>query len=1782
MANPKYGSSSAGFQDAIARMNAQEQAIAEQEKAEKRLGEAEQSGGRTRGINTKTRADATSVIESQAEALNAAAGAVERETGLLAANTAAWRSNAAARTGATGASARTPAAGVVPPIAATPAAAGRYGATSVGFQDTIAQVDAKLAAAEAAAAVAAQRALQGSAHLNPRLYREPLPQLPPPNQRLLEPGAPSYRPGGPGTYLGRGYDPAEGGGALAPGVPDRTGSSFLAGRQGIVEARTRSIYGETAAIGEYTGVEKDAIATNRAMQASIAGVAGEQVAANSAFRLAAAEQASASQALTRHGALSSEFIQSFVRGEATLKEFGNALTSTIGKFAGWAVAGGLVYGAFEALKKVADGMKETASGVAQLERALPGRVNKREAEEGFRHAATNINVPIREAADAQFFAARAGFSTQKESLKAGEIALEAHKLDEVPIQDATRGLGALHIAFGLNADQINKVFHELNTGQLEFNARLSQSLPQLGRAASAVASAGGNVTEFVAQLVATIGVTGGGGGQGGGTPATLFIREPSNIQKANAAAVLTREGFNPEEGLKNLTEFNRKLGERIRNLPPSAVREGETPVEAKARVTRELAQAIGGGSAIGNRYGIGLLNAASSGRLADIEKANRETPSGGRAEDLGKKVSQFDEQLTEVGVTFEVIGSEIGKSGITAAAEGFLSVLTLTGHALEFAAKPLLTVGQAISAIPGPLQTLLATLGVGAGANRLLRSDKAIGLSRAAGEVPGFGFLDSSEKEQFRNARRTTVANVQAQRNAVERAAAANQAAAAGYEDAVNAKASYARSPESAARERLVRTRPDSKAATEASREAARYDAEIAASRDKLTGTTARLQSARGRQAVFETDEEILANRQLSVRQRLLAISERNAVLAQGGIASNEALLAGTGPVGTAYGGRGARGGPGGVILPQGETLRVEEKAAAVAMAASGASAATAVKEGGIEVKSGFALAAEQLVAAGVEIGVAAKLAAREILAGSVPIGGAKGIAGGVGGVVGAGATGAGAAFSAVGKNLLKGFFAAYIGSAIAEIAGSAIGGKGGSLIQSLGGNAAIGAGIGTVIPVIGPGIGAAGGLAYGVGREIGKSAFGGYTREEEEKILKQRQEQKQREREHLESPASQLGFKPGVHPAIEDLFKEANRPQQQAAARQEKIEVAAAAFGAELEKAFKDESDGAKKALKYIETALSNSAAQLKLYGAGSSQGKLAAGQIKADLERELAELGGHPAATASALKSIEQTIGIGVPQIKTEFGRDLNNARTPAAIQAALDKAQASGRNLKQAIPNQLNYDKEQYTQAQDNAARLQRELAKAESEPKTRANQGKGTTLRTTLSQASASVESWARRLQNFKEAVPGLEAAFSDLEGLQGEAYKAKVQGAEKGDARKLAEAGPDPGARSKVEREIRRRNEGFAQDAFKGATSPRAKREAQEAHDEAVTQRTEEDQKTQQERVEKIDRNTALQLAKLPAGARPSAAATIRAQGAAAKLAVIKRNKDHAFTSAQLTEAETALLEANKAREEAITSEASSLVSARGQLAQARDAGNAVAQAQDAQQAASELLGLAKSPLEKIQAQTSLIQAASQAQQARAAKVSAEGELAESRTTDPLAQDRIKRATDRKLLARATPDERIKLQATLNRDAQKYTADIVSNKEQEIEFHKQLGEVSNQAAIEQYQSILKMHNLTKRERQDILLKIHSLQNEIGVGNNQVYDLSPGQIKLPTAYDVQRAIHSASHASSIIHAPTENHSQINEFHITVHDSKDVEKVADALDRALGSGVKARLRAAGYRGN
>lgn len=153
--------------------------------------------------------------------------------------------------------------------------------------------------------------------------------------------------------------------------------------------------------------------------------------------------------------------------------------------------------------------------------------------------------------------------------------------------------------------------------------------------------------------------------------------------------------------------------------------------------------------------------------------------------------------------------------------------------------------------------------------------------------------------------------------------------------------------------------------------------------------------------------------------------------------------------------------------------------------------------------------------------------------------------------------------------------------------------------------------------------------------------------------------------------------------------------------------------------------------------------------------------------------------------------------------------------------------------------------------------------------------------------------------------------------------------------------------------------------------------------------------------------------------------------------------------------------------------------------------------------------------------------------------------------------------DTKLEKRQTRADLIGKRAAL-RDAR------VSRAIEDVEFEADIGKLTLDQQITAYQRILNTQKLTRDARRDLRRKIYALRKE--TESDSTFDLSVGNIKLPTIYEIRRAAQGGVNGGGV------SVSQSNTYQI--NGAKDPYAVAQEINRLNGGANKAALRSAGLR--
>ncbi len=281
------------------------------------------------------------------------------------------------------------------------------------------------------------------------------------------------------------------------------------------------------------------------------------------------------------------------------------------------------------------------------------------------------------------------------------------------------------------------------------------------------------------------------------------------------------------------------------------------------------------------------------------------------------------------------------------------------------------------------------------------------------------------------------------------------------------------------------------------------------------------------------------------------------------------------------------------------------------------------------------------------------------------------------------------------------------------------------------------------------------------------------------------------------------------------------------------------------------------------------------------------------------------------------------------------------------------------------------------------------------------------------------------------------------------------------------------------------------------------------------------------------------------------------------------------SGAQPQEQRQALLAVLNAREElgdAVQQEASDLADATQQLAQARAQGDPVRQAQADIAKAQSDLRLAQTVAERRSALAELIEAQNGLDKAYAEIALARLQLKAAETDDPVAQARIKlREAEVQLKYAKGPLERLEAQ-TAKQEAIRGRRDAIAQARiEDIEFQADIGRISNDQEIAAYERLLHTLNLSRDARRQLRRKIHDLKNE----SSSEFELTVGDIQLPTIYDIRRAVGGAGGGPSRSQYNDQSNTTI---HIHVNGGER-NALYREMDNALKRGNKSARRSAGH---
>lgn len=453
---------------------------------------------------------------------------------------------------------------------------------------------------------------------------------------------------------------------------------------------TGEIDAEGAAAGKASGALNELSAAQERAAASARLLAAGEINAREGLAAAALTAQELDNKLATTGALSSTALGALSNGTISLREMGHQLTETIGKFGGWTLAAGAVYGVLGALNEVRQGAVDTSSALTGMTKFLPaGALNIGSARQQLVQQAQATATPLNEVGDtAQQFAKV--FKTQGDVFTATHVALTAAKLDNLSLADSYRYLTAIVQETGVGVGQLPRIFDQITAAQDKLGARVSQLLPAYAGSIGAVQTSNGDPSQLLGLEALAITRTGRSGSQIG----TAFARGATNFfPTAKSRGILERYGVDPNQG------FTQALVEAMQVANQKDLSGGER---------RQLSTAF-----FGTRFGsylTTLFKAPLSGPHG-LDTFLSQTAAGaypGLAnKQLATTVSQPNSQLQLLKVNLQAIGAELSGSAFTSP---FGLMLKATNDMLEYSTK-LMAVWDGL---PGPLKETASYLAIAA------------------------------------------------------------------------------------------------------------------------------------------------------------------------------------------------------------------------------------------------------------------------------------------------------------------------------------------------------------------------------------------------------------------------------------------------------------------------------------------------------------------------------------------------------------------------------------------------------------------------------------------------------------------------------------------------------------------------------------------------------------------------------------------------------------------------------------------------------------------------------------------------------------------------------------------------------------------------------------------------------------------------------------------------------------------------------------------------------------
>lgn len=429
----------------------------------------------------------------------------------------------------------------------------------------------------------------------------------------------------------------------------------------------------------------------------------------SAFSRASTQEAQAIVQMRAHGALTTDFVNQLGRGNVTLRQFGNELGTTIAKFAGWAGAAALTYGALGAITEIGKGALDTSSGIQQLNRTIDD-VDAGKAAQQFRDLSKQTDVSVGQASDAVFQFSRT-FHNQDDAVQAARLGLAAYQLDNVQLADSVKASTAIVQQYGGGIGQLKDVYNELSAAQRLYNARISDMIPLLQKASGAVRNSGDkDITPLIQLGTYASRVTQLSGSQVGTAfyrGAATFYRNPNNA-----------DDLQKSFGIAQGQTFTQALTEALQKAAS-----GNLSSTDATKLSKDIF-----GPQYGGRLGA-IFNPEAAGSL--LPRIQRDITPNNTQNSLQH---ELDIQLQQTNKQMANFVNGLGRLGSALAQAGAFAPL---GVALKGANAGLGVVtdfAQILGSLPGPVQTLIGGLVAFRAASAFFSNTR---IGQSVGQLPG-------------------------------------------------------------------------------------------------------------------------------------------------------------------------------------------------------------------------------------------------------------------------------------------------------------------------------------------------------------------------------------------------------------------------------------------------------------------------------------------------------------------------------------------------------------------------------------------------------------------------------------------------------------------------------------------------------------------------------------------------------------------------------------------------------------------------------------------------------------------------------------------------------------------------------------------------------------------------------------------------------------------------------------------------------------------------------------